>query len=505
MEVARKVAGALRGVKRKRLASPLGSWPAPPAPPASALMKTLLPFLLASWVCVNAIAAEKLNVLFIATDDWRPEIACYGAKGMVTPNVDKFAASAVRFERAYCQFPLCNPSRTSMLTGRYPTTTGVLNNDGVFHQMHPDWVSLPQHFKDNGYFVAATGKIFHGGLDDKKAWTEVRRAVVPAGRGIKPPEGWKPTTPPPGAKRSRQDPRLSDRIVTMEGDGEDHADYYVAKHGIALLEENKDKPFFIAVGFTKPHSPPTAPQRFFDLHDPAKIELPPDFATRPAAPAGFPKASIPERSGDLFINRDASPDDARRMIQAYRASASWTDWNIGRVLDALDRLGLAEKTLVVFFGDHGYHLGEKGKWSKHASLYEVGARVPLIVRLPKAAGNSKPSPRTVELLDVYPTLAEACALPPPAGSEGQSFLPLLRDPQAEWKHPAFTVSSAHGFGRAVRTERWRYAEYEGEDGGAMLFDEQADPHEMKNLASDPAHAKIVAEMKTLLQQLPPRR
>ncbi len=450
-------------------------------------------------------SAEKLNVLFIATDDWRPEIACYGAKGMITPNVDKLAAGAVRFDRAYCQFPLCNPSRTSLLTGRYPTTTGVMDNTVDFRKAHPDWVSLPQHFKDNGYFAGATGKIFHGSMDDPKAWSEVRRAVVPAGHGIKPPPGWQPAKPGPGGKKVRQDPALSDRIVVMDGDGEDHPDFYAAQNGIAMIEEKKDQPFFIAVGFTKPHSPPTAPKRFFDMHDAAKIELPPDFATRPAAPVGFPKASIPARSGDLFINRDASPDDARKMIQAYRASASWTDWNIGRVLDALDRLGLAEKTLVVFWGDHGYHLGEKGKWSKHASLFEVGARVPLVVRLPKTAGNGKVSPRTVEFVDLFPTLAELCALPQPAGLEGQSFAALLRDPQAAWEHPAFTVSAANGYGHAVRTERWRYAEYEGGNGGAMLFDEQADPHEMKNLAADPAHTAVVAEMKALLRQLPPRR
>jgi arylsulfatase A-like enzyme len=362
-------------------------------------------------------------------------------------------------------------------------------------------VSLPQHFKDNGYAVARTGKIFHGSLEDPKSWTEVLDSRPPAGRGIKPAPGAKPPEKRKDGSR-KQDPAQSDRIVVMDGDGEDHADFYTALNGIALLEKNKEKPFFIGVGFTKPHSPPTAPQRFFDLHDPAKIELPPDFAPRPAAPEGFPKASIPTRNGDLFIERDATPEEARKMIQAYRASASWTDWNIGRVLEALDRLGLAEKTVVIFMGDHGYHLGEKGKWSKHGSLYEVGARVPLIVRLPKAAGNGQASTRTVSFLDLYPTLVELCGLPAMPGLEGHSFAPLLRDPRAAWTHPAFTVSKSGSNGRAVRTERWRYAEYDGPDGGAMLFDEQADPHEMRNLAADPAQAKVVAEMKALLAKLP---
>ncbi|MBI5774420.1 MAG: sulfatase [Verrucomicrobia bacterium] len=466
-------------------------------------LKILPRLSLLAFLCVlggYAAAAPKLNVLFIATDDWRPEIGCYGAPGMKTPVVDKFAAGAVRFDRAYCQFPLCNPSRTSMLTGLYPTTTGVLDNTLHFRDARPDWVTLPGHFKNHGYHVAKTGKIFHGSLEDKKSWTEIADAKVPAGRGIKPVPS---SFPKEKRQKGKQDPAQSDRIVVMTGDGEDHADYYTALNGIELLEKNKDKPFFIAVGFLKPHSAPTAPKRFFDLYDPAKIELPPDFAARPAAPPGFPPSSIPARSGDLFINRDASPDDARKMIQAYRASASWTDWNVGRVLDALDRLKLADKTIVVFFGDHGYHLGEKGKWSKHGSIYEVGARVPLIVRLPGAAGNGKVCGRTVEFLDVYPTLAELCGLPKQSELQGHSFAALLKNPQAAWNHPAYTVcKTGAGVGKSVRTERWRYAEFSD---GAMLFDHDNDPHEMKNLANDPAHAKTVAEMKTLLKQIPPAK
>jgi iduronate 2-sulfatase len=469
-------------------------------------MNRSLPVLLAiGLLCADALAADakKYNVLFIATDDWRVELGCYGTPGMITPNVDKLAAGAVRFDRAYCQFPLCNPSRTSMLSGRHPYTTGVLNNDISFREKNPEWVTLPQHFKDNGYYTASTGKIYHGGLDDPKAWTEVARGQVPRGRGLpKPPSSLPPQAQAKPGGKKRQDPAHSDRIVIMEGDGEDHPDYYTALKGIELLEKHQAEPFFIAVGFTKPHSPPTAPKRFFDLHAPAKIELPPDFAARPAAPPGFPVASIPPRSGDLFINRDASPEEARKMIQAYRASASWTDWNTGRVLDALERLGLAKNTIVIFFGDHGYHLGEKGKWSKHGSLYEVGARVPLVVRLPGAAGNGKVCARTVQLLDVYPTLAELCGLPKQTALEGHSFATLLNDPAAAWDHPAFTVTNTGG--KAVRTERWRYAEFPGEEPHAMLFDAKADPHEMKNLAGDAQHAKVVEQMQALLKQLPGR-
>jgi arylsulfatase A-like enzyme len=439
-------------------------------------------------------ATPKLNVLFIATDDWRPEIACYGTPGMQTPNVDKLAASGVRFERAYCQFPLCNPSRTSLLTGRYPTTTGVLDNTGYFRDAHPDWVTLPQYFQRNGFVVARTGKIFHGSVEDPPSWQEVadsRGNARPATKANA--AGGKPAP-------KKQDPVQSDRIVVLEGDGQSHADYQTAARGIELLEKHKDAPFFIAVGFLKPHSPPTAPQRFFDLYDPAKIELPPDFAAHPTVPAGFPEASVPMRNGDLFINRDATPEAAREMIRAYRASASWTDWNIGRVLDALERLQLADKTIVVFFGDHGYHLGEKGKWSKHNSLFEVATRVPLVIRVPGGKGNGQVCRRTVQLLDLYPTLAELCGLGTPAGVEGHSIASLLNSPSETWEHPALSVArNGQTFGRSIRTDRWRYSEWNDGRAGAVLFDHQADPHEMKNLASDPQHAATVAELKARLE------
>jgi iduronate 2-sulfatase len=446
--------------------------------------------------------SRPLNVLFIATDDWRVELGCYGTKGMVTPNVDKFSAGAVRFDRAYCQFPLCNPSRTSLLTGRYPTVSGVMDNTTAFRDAHPDWVTLPQHFKNNGYAVARTGKIFHGTIDDPKSWGEVAAGPVPGATGGS-KQGNKPNAAPGQPKKQQgQYPQMSDRIVVLsDPDGRDHVDYHTADRGIELMKKYKDggKPFFIAVGFIKPHSPPSAPKRFFDLYDASKIELPPDFQPRPTLPAGFPAASLPMRNGDLFINRDASEQEAREVIRAYHASASWTDWNVGRVLNALDELGLAGNTIVFFMGDHGYHLGEKGKWSKHGSLFEVGVRVPFIMRVPGAAGNGKASSGTVQFLDLYPTLIELCGLPQAQGIQGVSFAPLLDNPDHPWNHPAFSVSKTKaGVGKTVRTDRWRYTWWEDGVNGHVLFDEQADPHELKNLADDPAHAETVAKMKGLL-------
>jgi iduronate 2-sulfatase len=435
---------------------------------------------------VAAEDAKKPNVLFIFSDDLRPELGCYGNQHVKTPNLDALAAAGVRFDRAYCQFPLCNPSRTSLLTGRHPTTTGVLDNVTWFGAAHPDFVSLPKHFQANGYVTLRTGKVFHGGIDDADAWTE--------GGQKRDFEGAKRTPTP-------QNQQQSDRWVILEGNGESHADYKTADRAVEYLRKNKDRPFFLACGFTKPHSPPTAPKRFFDLYDPEKVPLPPDFAAKPAAPEGFPKPSVPARNGDLFIDREATPEAAREMIRAYWASLSWVDWNVGRVIAELDNLGLREKTVIVFWGDHGYHLGEKGKWSKHGSLFEVGTRVPLLVVVPGAKGNGKASPRVVESLDLYPTLVELCGLPRPEGLEGHSLVPLLADPQAKWEHPAFTVAgSGKVAGVAVRTERYRYAEWNDGKGGAMLFDEENDPHETKNLADDPKLVSVKAELAELTKK-----
>lgn len=429
-------------------------------------------------------AEPRLNVLFITIDDLRPELGCYGNPVVDTPSFDALAAQGVRFDRAYCQYPHCNPSRTSFLTGLYPGTLGILDGTSFFRDVAPETLSLPQLFRQNGYVTAHAGKIFHGGNDDPEAWSiaaEARREP-----------------------RERAGPPQADRYVVLENGGQEHGDYASATRAIELLEELKDEPFFLGLGFSKPHSPPSAPEELFDLYDLASIQLPADFAPRPTVPPGFPEASVPPRNGDLFIGRDASEEEAREYTRAYYASLTFVDRQLGRVLAALERLGLRERTLIVLLSDHGYHLGEKGKWSKHDSLFEVVARVPLIVAMPGAAAG-KSSTRIVELVDLFPTLCEACGLTPPPGLDGASLVPLLRDPSAAWDRPAYTVMRNGPIqGRSLRTERWRYSEWRGLP-GSVLFDHDSDPGETRNLAGDPRHAAIVEELRERLRSLPDPR
>jgi len=478
----------------------------------------------------NVLTAQKAststsrprpNVLFLMSDDCRVELGCYRSIfHAMTPNLDALAKSGVRFDRNYCQFPLCNPSRASLLTGRNPTKTSVLGNRTDFRRAHPDWVSLPQLFRQNGYVTVRAGKIFHGGIDDPKAWDDATTWTTADEGGMQSGGGGhvfdtskiaerserdlhspKFTLPSADEGSGQQRAQYSDRIVLLGGNGEGHGDYHTADQTIANLQKYKDRPFFIACGFVKPHSPPTAPEKFFDQYDPARIRLTPDFAAWPTVPPGFPRAAIRPHNADLFIGRGTSEAEAREVIRAYIASISWMDWNVGRVLAELDRLGLRDNTIIVFLADHGYQLGEKGKWSKAGSLFEMGTRVPLIIAAPGAGGNGQSCTRIVQSLDLYPTLVELCGLPKSPELEGASIASLLQNPAAAWDKPAFSIWSEDGktiHGTAVRTERWRYAEY-GKDGanGAMLLDPVNDPFELKNLANDDQYKSVCAELSVL--------
>ncbi len=460
-----------------------------------------------------AAPAPKLNVLFLIADDLNCDLGCYGALGLKTPHIDALAARGVRFERAYCQFPLCSPSRSSFLTGRSPNATGVLTNPGAsgdfrthFRNKIPNTLTLPQLFKQQGWFAARVGKLYHYGvpadigtssLDDFASWDLV---INPRGRDRE--EHAKIFSLKPG-----QFGATLSWLADDEGEDTDHSDGIGATEAVRLLERFKKnaQPFFLAVGFYRPHTPYVAPKKYFELYPLAQIILPKlsaDDLTR--TPAAAYATALPEQ--------DEATDDQRRLaIQAYHASTSFMDAQVGRVLAALDHLGLTEQTVIVFTSDHGYHLGDHGLWQKR-SLFERSTRVPLIIAAPGAKANGQSTSSIAELLDLYPTLAGLAGLSVPPYLDGRSQQPVLNDITATVRTSAISQSGqgtakdirvAAGDGYAIRTSRWRYIEWgAGATPQALLFDEENDPAETTNLAADPAHVDTVAKLRA---QLAPAR
>jgi uncharacterized sulfatase len=443
-------------------------------------------------------AAERLNVLFIAVDDMNNDLGCYGHRVVKSPNIDKLARRGVRFDRAYCQFPLCSPSRSSLMTGLRPDTTRVFDLQYHFRKGLPDVVTLSQFFMTNGYYAARVGKIYHygnpgqigtSGLDDPASWQEF---FNPVGRDKTVIEtNIINYTPRRGLGSAMC------LLADKEGKDEEHTDGMVATKAIQLMEKHGDRPFFLAVGFYKPHTPYVAPQKYFDLYPIKRIGLPQHGSTN-----GIPgPATASTRPWPWFGVREQEALECKR---AYYATISFVDTQIGRVLDTLDRLKLTDKTIVVFWSDHGYHLGEHGLWMKQ-SCFEESARVPLIIAAPgKPTG--RVCARTVELLDLYPTLADLAGFAIPKGLHGASLVPLLNNPKAEWNRPAFTQVQRGNFpGHSVRTDRWRYTEWDFGEKGSELYDHKSDPRESRNLANDPRYAKVLGEMKALAKQNWPAR
>lgn len=462
----------------------------------TALLMGVLVLCTGSYAFGQGRAGRAMNVLFIASDDLNNNLGTYGHPLVKSPNIDRLAKRGMRFDRAYVQFPLCSPSRSSLLTGLRPDTTKIYELTTHFRQNLPNVVTMPQMFRNNGYFAARVGKIYHygvpgqigtSGLDDPPSWDTV---VNPKGRDKDEENLLRNLTP----QRA-----LGSALVFLAADGtdEEQTDGKVATETIRLLEANRDKPFFIATGFYRPHCPFVAPKKYFDLYPLEKIVLPKESADH--------LKNIPEAAfWTKPPNWDLSEGDRRLAIQAYYASITFMDAQLGRILDALDRLNLSDSTIIVFWSDHGYLLSEHGQWMKQ-SLFEQSARVPLIISAPGTRGRGRASARTVELLDLYPTLAELCRLKPPGDLQGQSLRPLLDDPQAEWKKAAYTqvIRGPQGqqfMGRSVRTERWRYTEWDEGRQGVELYDHDKDPGEYRNLAKDPAYGKTIDELKRLLHQ-----
>jgi iduronate 2-sulfatase len=461
----------------------------------------------------ESTGSERMNVLFIAADDLRNDLGCYGHPMVKTPNLDRLAERGLVFNHAYCQQAVCNPSRSSIMTGQRLDTLRVWDLPTHFRTHAPDAVTLPQHFKNHGYFTQNVGKIFHNWIHEIKG----------------DPVSWSVPAEMHFASHRTDDaivegklPPSSTRFRTCEcRDVPDDAyfDGRVANLAVDALKtlHKQDQPFFLAVGFWKPHSPFNAPKRYWDLYQRDQVDLP----RNPEWPQDAPRIAWHDSREVLGSgNKAASISDAdvREIRHGYLANISYMDAQIGRVLDELDRLKLTDKTVIVFWSDHGYHLGEHSLFAK-TSNFELDARVPLIVATPKMATAGRTTNALAELMDIYPTLTDLCGLPSQADVEGVSLVPVLKQPETtvrtaaltQHPRPAYfdreaTKSPTH-MGYSIRTETYRYTEWRdwktGETFAIELYDHAADPDETVNLANESKSKSIVEQHAVLLDTMEP--
>lgn len=466
-------------------------------------MKSILTSLFIGLSCL-AWSAEKPNVLLICVDDLKPLLGCYGVPMIKSPHIDRLAARGVVFERAFCNQAVCAPSRNALMTGLRPSTIGIYDLGTNFRKAVPDAVTVAQYFMKHGYRTEAMGKIMHtghGNTEDAASWSVPHWR--PQGGGYKLPESTATTKPhrtggPRGASTECAD--VPDNA---------YADGMIADEAVARLRAAKAKPgepWFIAVGFLKPHLPFVAPKKYWDLYQRESFPLP----KLKVPPIGAPEFA-PTTWGELRSYSDIPDvgplDDAktRLLIHGYHAATSYMDAQVGRVLDALDQCGFAKNTIIVLWGDHGWHLGDHGMWCKHTN-YEQAARIPLIVVAPGVAKAGAKTSALAETVDIYPTLCELAGLPVPQGLEGSSFVHALKNPAATTKEAVFHVFPRGGMmGRAVRTARYRLVEWKEIGAGPEtaqleLYDYEADPDETKNLAAE--KPDIVARLRAILAKQP---
>lgn len=460
------------------------------------MLRILLPAIFLAAAAYAASEHRRPNILFLAVDDmndWPAYLGGYPGQ-VLTPHLDSLARRGVAFTNAHCASPVCNPSRTALLTGRMPSTTGIYNNSQWWRPNHPDLVTLPDYFKRQGYHVAGAGKIHHhtAGSNPPDQWHDYQPLLFrddPWFRGDKLNYPWsKPAPPPAGFPFSGVHGLKSESDWgALPLDEGAYDDARTADYAIAYLDRAESgKPFFLACGFFRPHLPWYAPQRYFDLYPLDQIRLP----EMPADDLDdIPKEGrrLAARTSEIIPALKAS-GAWPRAIQAYLASISFADAQLGRVLAALARSRHNAHTIVVLWSDHGYHVGEKHHWNK-STLWERSTRVPFIVVAPGITTAGQTSSRPVNLIDLYPTLVALAGLPQPAGLDGRDLTPLLRDPGAVWGYPSVTEFEEGN--AAVRSEHFRYIRYH--DGGEELYDHRTDRHEWRNLAADPAYATIKAE------------
>lgn len=478
------------------------------------ILFALLPFGLAS-----GASGQRPNVLLILVDDLKPSFGAYGDQWVHSPNLDRLAARGMRFDSAYCNQAVCAPSRNNLLVGSRSTSIGVYDLGHHFRRAVPDAVTLPQHFKNHGYHSAGIGKVFHighGNVNDEHSWSvpfqpdKVIDYVLPESTG---------------GELTREEALFSNRSARgrprgaawerADVDDEAYADGRIASEGIERLRSYKEsgEPFFLTLGFVKPHLPFCAPAKYWDLYDRSEMPLA-DYTRPPEGAPPYAGKTLLELNQYKPVPRDPplTEDLKRTLIHGYYAALSYMDAQVGRVLDELDRLGMAESTLIVLWGDHGYHLGDHGAWTKHTN-YEQANRIPIVVVTPGVATPGSSTTALVETVDIYPTLCELAGLPAPSGPQpidGESLAPVLKNPSANVRDHVYHCYPRGGrLGRAVRTDRHRLVEWKRwADSEAQvdyeLYDYQEDPLETRNLAN--GRPEVLAELKAMLARHPePKR
>ncbi|MFI5379466.1 MAG: sulfatase, partial [Tepidisphaerales bacterium] len=471
----------------------------------------LLPFFLFPFSFFLALSASAQstaptprphNLILIVCDDLNAELGCFGNKVVKTPNIDRLAGRGVCFVRNYCQLPACNPSRASLMSGLTPEACGVMGMAEDYQPAASDPPFLHRLFQSTGYETVCIGKVFHGNHTPAMQKIDPKLAL----RGTDDPGGWtraldhapEPASAKPAYRQQHGEAGLGEvlewkAVPATRGSKQEMYDVVAAREACKQLDLSRasGKPLFLAVGFRKPHLPWFVPQQYFDRYKLADIVLPKQ--SPPGAP-GVPEAALGSSSGD----RPKTDAEARETLRGYCACVSFVDDQVGTLLEAMDRLDLWQNTTVVLIGDNGFHLGEHGLWGK-STLFDESARVPLIVAGAGVAARGKTCLRTVEVLDIYPTLAQLATRPLHPKLMGRSLVPLLQDPAAPWDRPAYTVlERGKLIGRSIRTERYRYTEWDHGNKGTELYDHDADPDEFHNLASDPKAAAVIRQLKAQL-------
>lgn len=441
------------------------------------------------------------NILYIISDDLNTALSGYGHPQCMTPNLDRLAAQGVVFERAYSQYPVCGPARASIMTGQYPAAIGSTSNAALGFREHvPNILTFPQYLMDHGYTSARVSKIFHMGVpgeiaagrsrhDDGSSWNHIVNVKAPELDTPGEKEDLAPILTHPG---------MDFITIKTEDDDSIHADAIAAREALRFMDQLPE-PFFLGVGFVRPHVPLVAPQEYFDMYPWEEMDIPPLMENHNA---DVPEAALTQLND---VKYGMNEEQKKKALAGYYASITYMDHQVGRLLDGLEEKGLADNTIVVFTSDHGYNMGEHDTWQK-LSLWEETTRVPLIISTPQTANSAVAGSRTrevVELIDLYPTFADLTGLPIPDGLAGESLRPMLENPnKAKTANPvAYTIT--HLGGESIRTERWRYVVWEGSEeieGGIQLYDHFFDPGEFINLAVREGYEDVLAEMEALLEE-----